>query len=199
MMHTSIRGKVLLVGAWLLAGTVAWGQQGQRRASPTTGTLDVAVVYNAVRGNLVGSENFWMQGGSFQIHGQFWRGLGIVADIAGLHSSNASGSGVGLDMVTATFGPRYTWSPEHRRYAFFGQVLVGEANGLNSVFPTPTGAIHSDHGLALCVGGGANVHLTRHLSVRALEADWLRTQLPNSTNNAQNNLRLGTGLIFSFK
>jgi len=79
------------------------------------------------------------------------------------------------------------------------RVLIGEANGLNSVVPTPTGAIDSDHGLALRVGGGANVHLTRHLSVRALEADWLRTQLPNSTNNAQNNLRLGSGLIFRFK
>jgi hypothetical protein len=137
MMDTSIRGRVLLVGAWLLAGALAWGQQAQGQASQATGTLDVAVVYNAVRANLVGSENFWMQGGSVQIHGQFWRELGIVADIAGLHSSNASDSGVGLDMVTATFGPRYTWSPEYHRYAFFGQVLIGEANGLNSVFPTP--------------------------------------------------------------
>jgi hypothetical protein len=42
-------------------------------------------------------------GGSIQLHRQFWRGLGIVADIFGLHSSNASGSGVGLDLVTATF------------------------------------------------------------------------------------------------
>jgi hypothetical protein len=199
MMHTSIRGRVLLLGAGVLAGALAWGQQVQGQASQATGTLDVAVVYNAVRANLVGSDNFWMQGGSVQIHGQFWRGLGIVADIAGSHASNASGSGVGLDMVTATFGPRYTWSPEHHRYGFFGQVLIGEANGLNSVFPAPTGAIDSDHGLALYVGGGANVHLTRHLSVRALEVDWLRTQLPNSTNNAQNNLRLGSGLIFRFK
>lgn len=198
-MHTSIRGKVLLVAAWLLAGALAWGQQAQSQASQTTGTLDVAVVYNAVRADLVGSDTFWMQGGSVQLHGQFWRGLGIVADVAGLHASNASGSGVGLDLVTATFGPRYTWSPEHRRYAFFGQVLLGEANGLNSVFPTPTGAIDSDHGLALYVGGGANLHLTHHLSVRALEADWLRTQLPNATSNVQNNLRLGTGLIFQFK
>lgn len=198
-MHSSIHGRVLLVGAGLLAGALAWGQQAQGQASQTPGTLDVAVVYNAVRANLVGSDNFWMQGGSVQIHGQFWRGLGIVADIAGLHASNASGSGVGLDMVTATFGPRYTWSPERHRYALFGHVLIGEANGLNSVFPTPTGAIDSDHGLALYVGGGANLHLTRHLSVRALEADWLRTQLPNSTNNSQNNLRLGSGLIFRFK
>ena len=198
-MHTSIRGKVLLVGAWLWAGALAWGHQTQSQASQTTGTLDVAVVHNATMANVVVSNTFWMQGGSIQLHGQFWRVLGIVADVAGLHASNASGSGVGLDLVTATFGPRYTWSPQHRRYAFFGQVLLGEANGLNSVFPTPTGAIDSDHGLALYVGGGANVHLTRHLSVRALEANWLRTQLPNATENVQNNLRLGTGLIFRFK
>jgi hypothetical protein len=45
------------------------------------------------------------------------------------------------------------------------------------------------------MGGGMNVPLTRRIAVRAFEADWLRTQLPNSTTNAQNNLRLGTGLV----
>jgi hypothetical protein len=140
-----------------------------------------------------------MEGGSLQIHGQFWRGLGVVADVAGLHSGNASGTGVGLDLVTATFGPRYTWSPAHRTYSLFGQVLTGEANGLNSVFPTSSGAADSATSLALYVGGGANLRLTRRIAVRAFEADWLRTQMPNASTNVQNNLRLGSGLIFRFK
>jgi hypothetical protein len=36
----------------------------------------------------------------------------------------------------------------------------------------------------------------RHLSVRLIEVNWLRTQLPNSTTNIQNDLELGAGIVF---
>jgi hypothetical protein len=52
--------------------------------------------------------------------------------------------------------------------------------------------------LALCIGGGVNVALRHRLALRAFEADWLRTQLPDGTTNVQNNLRLGAGLVFRF-
>jgi hypothetical protein len=41
--------------------------------------------------------------------------------------------------------------------------------------------------------------LTHRLSVRAFEANWLRTELPNATTNVQNNLRLGAGILYRFK
>jgi hypothetical protein len=189
-MRSSLVKVVLLVGSCIVAAPAAWGQ-----APPS---FDVAIVYNALRANIVPGDNFWMQGGSAQIHGQFWRGLGVVADVAGLHTANANGAGEGLDLVTAAFGPRYTWPLAHRRCALFGQVLIGEANGFHSVFPTANGVESSTHGLALEVGGGLNLPLSRHLAVRAFEADWLRTQLPNSTTGVQNNLRVGAGLVFKF-
>jgi hypothetical protein len=195
-MRSSFGKAVLLVGSCvvfgfcIVAGPAAWGQ------APSS--LEVAITYNALRANIVPGDTFWMEGGSAQVHGQFWRGLGVVADIAGLHTSNENGAGKGLDMVTATFGPRYSWPLAHHRGAFFGQALVGEANGFHSVFPTATGVSSSNHGLALEVGGGINLSLSRHLGVRAFEADWLRTELPNSTTGVQNNLRLGAGLVFKF-
>lgn len=189
-MRSSFGKVVLLVGSCIVAATAAWGEEPP--------SLDVAIVYNALRANIVPGATFWMQGGSVQIHGQFWRGLGIVADVAGLHTSNANGAGKGLDLVTATFGPRYTWTLAHRRCAFFGQALAGEANGLNSVFPTATGVESSNHGLALEVGGGVNLPLSHHLAVRAFEADWVRTQLSNSTTGVQNNLRMGAGIVLKF-
>lgn len=196
-MKKSIRGKLLLGCACLLAGASAWGQRDQNQAKPDHDFVDVAVVYNPLMANVVGVNSFWMQGGSAQVHGQFWHGLGAVADVAGLHAGDINSNGVGLDLVTATFGPRYTWS--HRRYAVFGQALAGEAFGLNSIFPSSTGTSDSANSMALYVGGGVNMHLTRHVSARAFEADWLRTQLPNATTNVQNNLRLGAGLIYRFK
>ena len=197
-MRISIRGKVLLVGACMLAGVGAWGQQTPTPVQSPTQYLEVAVVYNPAMTKAVGGDNFWMQGGSVQVHGQFWHGVGAVADVAGLHTAD-TGSGVGLDLVSATFGPRYTWAPARRRYSAFGQVLVGEAYGMNSIFPKTTGASDSANSVAVQIGGGVNVSLRHRLAVRAFEAEWLRTQLPNSTTNVQNNLRLGAGLALRFK
>ncbi len=199
-MRISIRVKVLLAGACMIAGPIVWGQQAQDPPKPTKSSLEVALVYNPLMSNLVGSSGFWMQGGSVQVHGQFWRGLGVVADVSGLHTANAGGlSGVGLDLVTATFGPRYTWSTPRGRYAVFGQVLAGEVNGFHSVFPGSSGANDSADGLAVYIGGGVNLPLKHRFAVRAIEANWLRTQMPNATTNVQNNLRLGAGLIYRFK
>jgi hypothetical protein len=137
-----------------------------------------------------------MQGGSVQMHAQFWRGLGVVADVSGMHTASVSGSGVGLDMVTATFGPRYTWSLRPHHMQLFGQALVGEANGLHSVFPGVDAATDNANHVALLVGGGMNMPFSRHFAVRAFEASWLRTSLPNGATNVQNNLRLGAGIVF---
>lgn len=184
----------LLVSACMTVTVTAWAQA----ATPTPvqpGSLDVAVLYTASGSNRIPAQHLWMQGGSVQVHGQFWHGLGVVADVTGEHTSNMARSGVGLDLVTATFGPRYTWQPKRHKYALFGQVLVGEANALHSVFPGAGSATDSDNGLALKVGSGLNYRLSRHFAVRAFEADWLRTQLPNSSTNVQNYLQLGAGIV----
>ncbi|MGA3132433.1 MAG: hypothetical protein ABSD59_16630 [Terracidiphilus sp.] len=70
---------------------------------------------------------------------------------------------------------------------------------MNSVFPGANGASDSADSLALYVGGGVNLHMKHYLALRAVEEDWLRTQLPNATTDVQNNLRLGAGLVYRFK
>jgi hypothetical protein len=161
--------------------------------------LEVAVTYNAMRGGSVPNANFWMQGGSIELQARFYRGLGVVAEIASAHATNIQSSGVGLGLVTTTFGPRYNWAPAHQSYEFFAQVLAGEANGFNSVIPTTNAAIDSSNSLALKMGGGMNITLSRRIALRAFEANWLRTQIPNATTNIQNNLDLGAGLVFRFR
>ncbi len=198
-MRISIHGNALLVSACVLAAASAWGQQSQSHVTQIVSSLDVAVVYNPLVTNVVGGDRFSMQGGSVQVHSQFWRGLGVVADVSGLHSAHGNGSGIGVDLVTAAFGPRYTWSPERRRYALFGEFLIGAAHGFNSFFPTPAGAVSSANSLAWYCGGGANVHVTRRLTVRAFEADWMRTEMPNGATGLQNNIRVGAGVVFKFE
>jgi hypothetical protein len=99
--------------------------------------------------------------------------------------------------VTITFGPRYRWHPD-RRLSLYGQGLIGEANGFSGIFPTTTGSQPEANGLAAQVGGGVDYRLSDRFAIRILDAGWSRSQLPNSTDNVQNTLRLGAGIVLRF-
>jgi hypothetical protein len=179
-------------------GLAALGQS-RVEGNRAPAAFEVAVTYSTMHSNVVPGEYFWMQGGSGQVYGHLWRGFGGVADVGGLHGANVATSGVGLNLVTITFGPRYTWRSAHRPLSAYGQVLTGEVFGSNSAFPGASGVASSANSLALQIGGGINIPWTSRVTVRAFEADWLRTYLPNSTTNVQNNLRLGAGLVLRFR
>jgi hypothetical protein len=191
---------VLLAGAMTIAAAIlAQSAAAQTAAPPGRGRFEVSVTYGAMLSNAITSDRFWMQGGSVEVEGPFYHGLGAVADIGAMRTGNVNSSRTGLDLVTATFGLRYTWAPMKKRYEFFGQGLLGEADGFHGLFPTPTGAADSSNSMAMEAGGGMNVALSRHMALRAFEISWLRTQLPNSDTNVQNNVRFGAGVVFRFK
>jgi hypothetical protein len=197
-MMTKMHRKAFHAGVCIIVILVA--QAGAQMSEPQArGSMEVAVTYNPMLANTVGGYGLSMQGASVQVHGQVFRRWGVVADVSGLHASMLPHSMAGLDLVTADFGPQYTWFPVHHRLALFGQFLVGEAFGMNSIFPSAGGVSSSANGLALQVGGGMNLPLSSRIGVRAFEADWLRTALPNSTTNIQNNLRLGVGIFFRLR
>ena len=56
----------------------------------------------------------------------------------------------------------------------------------------------SANSFAAQVGGGIDYRLANRFAIRVLDAAWSRTQLPNSTDNVQNNLRLGAGVVLRF-
>jgi hypothetical protein len=181
------------LAAWLLL-SAAWLSSAAMASAQTKGEMSMAVTYDATYAGLTNVQNnFWMQGGGIDLAGTFWHGLGAVAQVQGMHTAN-TGQGVPLSMITATFGPRYTW--RRGRVDVFGQGLVGEADGFRSLFPTPHVAITSANGLAAQAGGGLDLRIARHVSVRALQVSWLRTQLPNSTTNVQNDLAVGAGIVW---
>jgi len=130
-------GKMLVAGACMMTGLYAWGQQTQSPKVQGPSSTDVAVTYNELQVNAVGSSSTWLLGGSVQVHQHVWRRFGLVADVSGLHTSLVSGSNTGLDLVTVVFGPRYTWSPRRRRFSVFGEVLGGTTEAFDSSFPAP--------------------------------------------------------------
>lgn len=194
-MRRKICSTLLLAAAMMTTPAVIAQAQAVRPAP----SFEVALTYNAARGSRVAVDHFWMQGGSAQVEGRFYRGWGVVADVAGLHVANINSTGIGLDMITATFGPRYTWSPKHARWSVFAQGLGGEAFGMNSLFPGPLAASSTSNSFAVKAGDGLNVALSRRLALRAIEADYLSTRFPNATNNEQNNLTIGAGLVFRLR
>lgn len=189
----------VIVADAIFSITVTAHAQLQKNDAKPDGPLEITVMYQAMRANPVNGSGVWLQGGSIQLGAQFWRGLGEVAEIAGEHKANVNSNGVGLDLLTATFGPRYTWAYSHSRMSFYGQALVGEAFGMNGIFPGVSGAAANAYGLAFVLGGGVVYSLEHHLALRLIQADWLRTQLPNATTDVQNNLRLGVGLTIHLK
>jgi hypothetical protein len=191
--------RLLLVSAMAMTTLAAQSRAQKAAGNPVPATeFDVSFTFNAASANQVGGSRFWMSGAGMQVHDRFYGGWGMVADFSGLHKTNINSSGVGLDMVTTVFGPRYTWSPNHRRFDLYGQGLVGEVFAFNTVLPMEPYPIHSDNGLAVLAGGGMDLRATPHVGLRLFEADWLRTQQLNSTTNAQNSLRAGAGVVFRF-
>jgi hypothetical protein len=100
-------------------------------------------------------------------------------------------------------GPRYTYSPAWSAHsmgkmAIFGEGLFGGKHGFNTVFPSSRGALGAASSFAMQLGGGVDLRFARHLGVRAVEADYVRSTLPNGAANTQNDLRLAGGVVFHF-
>jgi outer membrane immunogenic protein len=198
--RTYPRGMRVAVALALGFAAIGAGAQSSRP------TVDVAVTYATLHSEHVTGADFWMQGGAVELHAEIRGGLGVVASVTGAHANSTSPQAAPLDMVTVVFGPRYTYAPRRGRLAVFGEALVGEADGFHSVFAYGSGPVsnpvngttNSANSLAFQTGGGLDLRVSPHFSVRALQAEYLRTQLPNGNDNLQNNLRLAAGVVYRF-
>jgi hypothetical protein len=127
-------------------------------------------------------------------------GLSLVVDVNGEAKSNIE-PGISLTQFSVMGGARYTFHiAANNPHAFdiYGQFLGGGVFASNSLFPAPSGATASANSGAIQVGGGANMRLTPRIALRLIEADFISTDLPNSTNNRQYDLRLSNGVVFRF-
>jgi hypothetical protein len=190
-----IAGLCLVIGM----GWMAMTSSAQQAA--TEPRLETSFNYDYARANagpgLCGCFN--MNGGSMDVAVRVYGGFSAVADLGGEWSgSMGEATGVGLSLSILTAGPRYTQhfsGPRLARYTPFVQGLVGGARGFGSIFPGPNGVQGSATSRAILTGGGLDVRLNSYLSLRPIEANYLRTQLPNGEANEQNQLRLGAGIV----
>jgi peptidoglycan-associated lipoprotein len=188
MFHTR-RSLVLLTAAATL-GTIAHAQTPAK--DQYKDGISLALTYDTLGGHMTNANSFSTQGGAAELNYSFLRGFGATASVLGLHADSI-GSGVPVNMVIVTFGPSYTYG--HRRASLFAHGLVGVAEGFQGLYPQGGVATSSANSLAVQTGGGVDVGLSRHVAVRLVQVEYVRTQLPNSLTNVQNNLRLGVGIV----
>jgi hypothetical protein len=197
---------MLLVSACLLAGSAGWTQQSQKPVQTEKVSTDLAVMFAAERSQAVPSQCcFWFKGGGADVAVTFWKGLGIAASVTGDHASDVS-EGSDLNKISFLAGPRYTWTAwngqasaaDLRRLQIFVQGLFGGAHGFNGAYPSSTGTKTSASSLAIQAGGGFDFYLTQSFGIRLLEADYVRTEMPNGADGVQNDFRLAAGITYHF-
>jgi outer membrane immunogenic protein len=182
---------LLVLGFAAITPCPAAAQSGSR--------VDVGVDYNYVRTNAPAGDCgcFAMNGGSGWVAFNFSHSLGIVGEIASQYASNISSTGADLTLTSYLGGPRFTLRRSHH-FAPFAQVLLGGAHASGSLAPGSSGLAGSANAFALTAGGGLDFSLTRHIALRAFEADYYLTRFDNGVNDHQNNLRIAAGVVIRF-
>lgn len=181
----------LVLGCSLLSVVPASAQGAQ--------VAELGADYNYVRANAPpdGCGCFSMHGANAWFAYNFTHSFAVAAEVSSQRASDISGSGQDLTLTSYLFGPRVSWH-KSGHFAPFAQVLLGGAHASGSFASDSSGFAGSANSFAVIAGGGLDIAITRHFAVRALEADYYRTQFSNGLNDRQNNLRLSAGVIFRF-
>jgi peptidoglycan-associated lipoprotein len=145
-----------------------------------------------------GNGNFWLQGGSLDLGFTVLHRFGWATNLTGGHTSNI-GPGVGLNVIDFMTGPRYTVrlaTKSKHESRFFVEALAGGARGFSSVFPKSSGLDDKAASFAWQAGGGLDISISKHLAIRVVEADYVRSYLPNNGSNVQDHIRLAAGVTY---
>lgn len=205
-----MRNTLLVTLVFVFCGVYALAQE--------FGKAEVAIDYSFVRFNPSifnsQSRNLNGAGGAFVIN--FHKGIGLKAEFNGYGSSTASyvipapivtpqgtipagtftASG---NLFTYLFGPQFKFQVGKVRP--FAEALFGGAHSnVYANLATATGvasAAPANNAFAMAFGGGLDIPVSRIVSIRPVQIDWLMTRFGNSfvTKN-QNNFRYQAGIVF---
>ena len=177
----------------------ALAQAGSQDPSDFLPRYSVALGYNNIRANAPPATC-----GCFDMNGGFASGtyalkywLNAAAEVTGGQAKNIGPLGQDLTLTTYTAGPQVVFRWTH--FTPYAQALFGAAHGSDSYFPSGNTFSTGATSFAFTTGGGVDYHLNHRLAIRLVEAQYLHTTLPNGTNNQQNHLMLGAGVVFKFR
>ena len=134
------------------------------------------------------SETFNGNGGGGQLEYNANNWLGVVGDMAGYGATATTNGALVGGAFTYLFGPRVNF--RRGKVTPFAQTLFGGSL-------TTDGIGHSgyENNFAMTAGGGIDFKVSRHVSVRPVQAEYFMTKIPDGLNNRQDNLRIGAGIV----
>jgi len=119
------------------------------------------------------------------------RWLGLEADFGGHYKRDCAGtSGLTCRQLTFMGGPRVTY--REGKVSAFGHGLFGMGN-LSASLP---GGSSSETKLAWAAGGGFELAVSEHVSVRVGQVDYLITRYTQTGATHQDHIRLSAGVVF---
>ncbi len=125
-------------------------------------------------------------GGQLEYNANRW--LGVVGDLGGFYATSSGNGSFAGGVFTYLFGPRVNF--RRGKVTPFAQVLFGGVRTTDGIAQS-TG---TENNFAMTAGGGIDFKVSRHVSVRPIQAEYFMTKIPDGLNNRQNNLRVGAGI-----
>ena len=161
---------------------------------------ELALGYSHLHSNLPpgGCGCFSLNGGSASFAWPLGSGtFALAGDIDVVHASGVSSQSDSLTLSTYTAGGRYLPRIGHSALHPFGQVLIGVAHSSGTLVQgSNPGSSNAGAAFATNMGGGLDLRVGSQVSIRLVEADYLLTTIDNGSNNHQNNIRIGAGIVF---
>ena len=145
---------------------------------------------------IFGGYQYTRIGGDGGLNANGWNGaitgnindwFGVEADFSGAYKDIG---GVDLSAHTYTFGPVFSVTRE--RVKPFAHALFGGFRASAGF----AGTGESINGLAMMFGGGVDVKASDHISIRAVQADWIIWRAVGITEEKTG--RISAGLVFRF-
>jgi len=195
-----------------LAALLAFGAaQAARAQTPgasgetATPKLEVFGGYSYMNANIVISGNrFSLNGASGSVAYNFNKWIGAVGDFGVYGQSNVASQSRSLTVSSFLFGPRV--SLRDGKWIPFAQVLLGAGHATGTLYTTSLGngtaPLGANSGFMLAAGGGVDWKLRPTIGIRVAQLEYMYSQFLNAAaspdTNRQNNLRISTGVVFSF-
>lgn len=201
---------VVLVGLAFLMGRSVFAQDYDK--------LELSGNYSYASGNPANAlHHFALNGGGGEFVYNFNRFFGIAADLQGYGASTSTFTAVTVNplIVGTTVAPSvsasgnlftYMAGPQFRvpthRFRPFAEFLFGGAHtNLYRNLYNAAGATNlavSNNSFAMAIGGGFDIRMNRHLSLRPFQMDYVYTSFKDTLvpggNNHQNNWRYVAGI-----
>ena len=184
--------KSLAIGLWLgLVGTVplAKAQEEPSKVDLYGGYYYARFNVNANVPGIAPSATYIGKGGGGQFEYNVENWLGVVGDLAGFYATSSGNGSFAGGVFTYLLGPRVNF--RRGRITPFVQALFGGAWTTDGIAKS-TGP---ENNFAMTAGGGIDFKVSRHVSVRPIQAEYFMTKIPDGLNNRQDNLRLGAGIV----